>query len=256
MLQKILQMHYHLGEDQLLANILSIQECLQEISSSGYNIAVVSEYEKIIHQGKEAFFAEKNGISDYERISPYAQGEIKKFVEGTQPYLWLALFPTPQNALATSFTCGLVLSAPAHAASFMVTFAHLGAIADPLQASPLCEHLLMLFSSMWRHWPWLYAHSYDPHSTWPEPNENELAAGRCPLLYDINFLSQKLVQQIGWPRLRSAQPWKLDHSGQGGVLLVPAFPFQIEATAQGTSVAEQLGMSRFLSGRYLPSTQP
>lgn len=283
MLQRTFQMHYHLPMGTSFRNMETMQTFLQAIALLGYHVVALSEYETIYRQGRSFFTLPSTGDTpaagsgfftlppapgdqqdstpaEYlpQGVSVLALGEAAKFATNDGHHLWLAAFPVAQNELASSFTCGLAFPAQSNTASIMLTLTTIGFAARTGDALVVFERWQELFKAMWRVWQPLYAHSFAPHSDWPEPEDADVQAAHLPYLYEINFFGSQLVAHSGKERLLQTPAWRVHALDNDSILLIPEFIFVPRGaeTKQGELAAQHLGMRSFLRGRYLPSPAP
>lgn len=272
MLQKTFQVRYHLRQGQTFRQMEHLQRCLQEIAALGYHIVTLSEYEEVYRQGRDTAWSTSSHNADQEQskqtthpagylpqgISLLAQGEAMKFANDMSHHLWLSAFPLARYDPIKSFFCGLVFPAQANTCSIMITLSSISFAAKTSDALAVFESWLNLFRLMWRIWQPLYAHSYAPHTGWPEPDASEIQAAHLSSLYEVNFFGQELVQHLGQKHLSQTPSWRVQPLDQQDALLIPEFIFvpRGQANGQGELAAQHLGLQHFWRGRYLPTPAP
>lgn len=257
MLQKTVQLHYHLQEQTIHRDIYFLQSLVHDIAALGYYVVALSEYESIYRHG-QGYYLQQLARSDneFQGISVLAESELLKYAEDEHQALRLVAFPTLQDELARSYTCGLHFPARSLTASLIISLSSIGFSTSLAASETIFERWLDIFSALWRNCQPLYAHSSSPFHAWPEPGDEDLQNASLDYLYEINYFSEQFVTQLGKERLQQTPAWRVSPVGQTSFLLVPEFIFAPRLPGQGEKVAQDLGMKRFVAGQYLPQLQP
>ena len=147
---------------------------------------------------------------------------IEAFLEGRVKTLDMIAYSIEREAPLGGFD--FRISFDSRRSDISITLNHIAFMHQEETRQIALANWLKLFTAMYEIWQPVYGYCDPVDIDWPEVTKPEdIADYRIPCLYEINFLSPKIVEQLGRERVLSTPAWKVQPLSDGGVLIVPEF---------------------------------